>query len=184
MATFGLKALTPWACSPLDLSNSGLSKQYAEEGKGLSDKFNLDPTKFENFKNIIMEKGERCCMNSILTFDDNGKKLNIVTMFTRITETMVEAAVTTRWVTPLPATATNTEKNILQDQRIKANLLGTFLLQSLSDSAKRQLHNTKSIWKKQFNGIIVNDGPALFWCIMRIVQPDNGHLVDKLKTRI
>ena len=32
--------------------------------------------------------------------------------------------------------------------------------------------------------MIVNDGPALFWCITRIVQPDNGHLVDKLKTRI
>ena len=85
MTTFSLKALTPWACSPLDLSDSGLSKQYAEEGKGLSEKFNLDPTQFEKFKNIIMEKGERCCMTSILTFELNSKKLNLVTMFTRIT---------------------------------------------------------------------------------------------------
>ena len=41
MTTFSLKALTQWAYSPLDLSNSGLSKQYAEEGKGFSKTFNL-----------------------------------------------------------------------------------------------------------------------------------------------
>ena len=184
MATFSFKALTLWACSPLDLSDSGFSKQYAEEGKGLSDKFNLEPTKFERFKNTIMEKGERCCMNGIFTLDQNSQKLNLVTMFTRITETTIATAVATRWVTPLPSTATNTEKNLLQDQRIKANLLGTYLLQSLTDSAKRQLLNSKSLWKKEFDGMIVNDGPALFWSITRIVQPDNGHLVDKLKTRI
>ena len=97
---------------------------------------------------------------------------------------MVKDAVTTRWITAPSATATQTDQNHLQDQRIKANLLGTFLLQSLSDSAKRQLHTTKLIWKKEFDGMIINDGPALFWCITRIVQPDNGHLVDKLKTRI
>ena len=38
--------------------------------------------------------------------------------------------------------------------------------------------------EEKFDGMIVNDGPALFWCITRIVQPDNRHLVDKLKTRI
>ena len=111
--TFTLKELTPWACSPLDLSDSGLSKQYAEEGKGLIEKFDLDPTKFEPFKNNIMEKGERCCMNSILTFEDNGIKLHLVSIFTRITKTMITSAVLERWSTPADPNASETVQNTL-----------------------------------------------------------------------
>ena len=149
IATFSLQVLSPWACSLLDLSNSELSKQYVEEGKGLSQKFDLDPTKFETFKKYIMEKGEHCCMKSILTFDQNNIKLNLVTMFARITKTMVTNAVTKRWITALPKNVSGTDQNTLQDKRIKANLLGTFLLQSLLDSAKCQHLKTKSVWKKK-----------------------------------
>ena len=55
------KSLSKWAIRGLDLSDSGFSKLHSAESKFSSDKtqYNLDPEKFESFKNTLIQKVNR-----------------------------------------------------------------------------------------------------------------------------
>ena len=56
--------------------------------------------------------------------------------------------------------------------------------QSLTDSAICKLKNLKDEWKCLRGGKVCYDGPTILYYFMMRVKPDNGHLIDKTKTKL
>ena len=180
--TFIKRSLKPWAQLGLDLSNSTFSKLYLQEEKPIEEKYNLKSELWENFKRILLDKAVRCCLNSILTItNDDSKDCNIITEFSLLTEANVKAAQQDIWTA---VKTSNTEKFTQQDNRIKSQLLGTFLLESLTVAARKTIDRTKSKWTLTSDGETFRHGPSILWHIAQEVKPDNGHLIDQLKVKL
>lgn len=169
MGTYTRKGLTPWTISSLDITYYGMTKQYSQEIKGIEQKYDLSPDKFENFVLNFSDKSDRYFMKNICS----------VTM----TETEVITHRQDTWQA-FDATKADTDNDKIQDKKIKANLLGTSIYESLTDSTKRAMKNSKDKWDIIHESLPVKDSPSLFWYISNYVKPGNCHLVDALKKRI
>ena len=177
--TFVKRSLKPWAQVGLDLSSSAFSKLYLQEEKPMDPQYNLKPELWEDFKRKLLDKSVRCCLNNILLIaDDNGKDRNIITEYSLLTAANIQAAQDDIWTS---TKTSNTDQCIQQDNRIKSQLLATYLLESLTVSARKTIDRTKTIWTFTSDGETFRHGPAILWNIAQEVKPDNGHLVDQNK---
>ena len=75
-------------------------------------------------------------------------------------------------------------KCIIHKQRIKRNMLGEYILSSLTDSAIRKLQNSNDEWKRLRDGKVCYDGPTIIFYLMMRIKHDNGHLIDDTKTKL
>ena len=86
---------------------------------------------------------------------------------------------------PLASALTQDECDELTDNQLKATFFGKVVTNMLSDAAKRLLRLYKKEYTiKSYDGRDVIDGPSLFFYISKIVDPDNGHLVDEVTTKM
>jgi hypothetical protein len=137
---------------------------------------------WEDFKKELQDKSARCCLKSILMVnDDNGIARDVLTEFSLLNENNVSSFKHEIWT---DNGTTNTERFKEQDRRIKADLLATFLLESLTFSARKTIDQSKSDWTVDYDGDIFCHGPTILWLIATEVKPDNGHLVDLIKTKL
>lgn len=88
-----LKSLSKWATLGLNLSEAGFSKLHSQEQKYNDDKpkYNLEPDKFEVWKNELIEKVNR--MHSVGVFtgvDDTNTNRYILKEYTLLSELNVE----------------------------------------------------------------------------------------------
>ena len=63
-------------------------------------------------------------------------------------------------------------------------MLGEYIHNSLSTSARSKFVNDRPLIKKEFSNETFFDGIYYFWLIANHINPDNGHIVDALKTKI
>ena len=179
---FVKRSLKPWAKIGLDLSNSTFSKLYIQEEKPLEEKYNLKPELWEGFKRVMLDKIVRCCLSGILTVtNDDGKACNVLTEFSLLTAANIKAAQDTIWTGSFTS---NTDRFIQQDNQLKSQLLGTFLLESITTSARKTIDRTKAKWTLISDGETFRHGPSILWHIAQEVKPNNGHLIDQIKIKL
>ena len=72
------------------------------------------------------------------------------------------------------------------DSQIKRSVIGNYIHESLTDAVKEQLKADENqfIVTEVGSGQKYYDGLSYFHLIARLVDPDNGHLVAKVKTRL
>ena len=64
-------------------------------------------------------------------------------------------------------------------------MIGAYIHDSLNDESKRQLNAQSDLFKvKDLEGCVYFDGASYFHCISQLVDPDNGHLVSKVKKEL
>ena len=106
--------------------------------------------------------------------------LHILKKYTQITETETTNARTTRW----PAFATQADADIFTDNQIKAQTIGTYIHRSLTEAAKNRLKVDSDFFMVTSDGSPYFDGPAYFYKVATLVDPDNLHLVENVREKI
>ena len=104
--------------------------------------------------------------------------------YSQIPEADIRAAAIRRWPAADPAFATQYDMDVYCDTQLKANLLGIYLMNALTDTAKRELRSFKDEYEFRCNGEVFIDGPYFFWFLSKRVDPDNGQLVSETKDQI
>ena len=72
------------------------------------------------------------------------------------------------------------EKNKINDQRILLNMLGEYLLSSLTVSAQNEVNIEIDDWQKTLDGVTYICGRMLYWHIANIMQPNSDHLAEAI----
>ena len=186
MATYNFDLFTPWDAKFLDPTDSTLSKLLVKESsfENKKDKYNLEPKLFESYRLLLQAKSERCSLKSILDIENNDKKIvDLITQHTLLTAKNVKDAADEIW-SDFDPNLSKDDKCRIHNKRIKSNMLGEFILSSLTDSAIRKLQNSKDDWKRLRGNKICYDGPTILYYLMMRVKPDNGHLIDEAKTKL
>ena len=184
--TYNFALFTPWDAKFLDPTDSTLSKLLVKEGTfdEKKEKYNMEPKLFESYRLALQAKSERCSLKSILDVEDSSnKKIDLITQHTLLTAANVTAAADDIWK-DFDSALSDDDKCVIHNQRIKRNMLGEYILSSLTDSAIRKLQNSKNEWKRLRDGKVCYDGPTLLYYLMARVKPDNGHLIDDAKTKL
>ena len=184
--TYNFDLFTPWDAKFLDPTDSTLSKLLMKEGSfdEKKEKYNLEPKLFESYRLALQAKSERCSLKSILDVaDSTGKKIDLINQHTLLTAANVKTAADDIWK-DFDSAHGDDEKCVIHNQRIKRNMLGEYILSSLTDSAIRTLQNSKDEWKRLRGGKVCYDGPTILYYLMTRVKPDNGHLIDDAKTKL
>ena len=105
------------------------------------EKYNLEPKLFESYHPVLQAKSERCSLKSILDIPHDDKKVvNLITQHTLLTAANVTAVADDIWSDFNP-NLTDDEKCVIHNKKIKSNMLGEFILSSLTDSAICKLQN-------------------------------------------
>jgi hypothetical protein len=183
-----LKSLSKWATVGLDLSEAGFSKLHSQESKFSDDKpkYNLEPDKFEIWRNELIEKVNR--MHSVEVFsgvDDDGNARYLLKEYSQLTEENVEDMKETTWPPTLPVFMSQESADLFTDLQIKASCIGTYIHASLSDSAKKQLRAQQDRFTVQdANGNEYFDGPGYFYYIADLVDPDNSHMIENVRRQL
>lgn len=182
------KSISGWAKQGLDISNSAFSKMHAKESKyeESAELYDLQPEKFTNFRNKLVDKMNTIHGRAMLTINVAGEDCLILTEYSKISEALMEDARNIRWPDVDPVFATQTEADIFTDAQIKASTLGEYIYTGLTENAKTQLRADASFFevKESTSENKYRDGGALFWKIAEIVDPDNGHLVEAVREEI
>ena len=166
--------------------HSTLRKLLMKEGlfDEKKEKYNLEPKLFESYRLVLQAKSKRCSPKSILDIRKaDGTVIDLVNQHTLVTATEVTTAANNIWG-DFAANLDDDAKCVIHNQRIKRNMLGEFILSSLTDSAIRKLQNSKDKWKRLRDGKICYDGPTILFYLLTRVKPDNGHLIDDAKTKL
>ena len=80
---------------------------------------------------------------------------------------------------------TQQEADRFTDNQLKSIFFGEFLMNSLTEPAKRRLRPYKIHYEVvSLEGHTVIDGPTLLFYITKLVDSDNGHLVDEVNTKL
>lgn len=183
------KSLSIWATSGLDLSDSGFSKLHSKESTFPEDKsvkYDLEPEKFEAYKQNLIEKINR--IHSKLPFqatDDTTKVCDVLTEYSRLTEANIITARDQRWPDIDPVFQTQAAADVFTDDQLKTSTVGNYINGSLTDNAKNQLRADQSFYEvKDSTGNIYFDGPSFFWKLADLVDPDNGHLIENVRKQL
>ena len=81
--------------------------------------------------------------------------------------------------------AATVDRRIVQsDNIIKIDMLGEYIHASLTTSARAKFLNDRSQFKRTFEGETYYDGIFYCWLVANLVNSDNEHVVDSLKTKI
>ena len=188
-ANFTLKGLSKWSKVGLDLTDSGFSKLHSKESNFEKDKkkYNLASESFKTYTENLIEKVERIhaveqCMVNI----SNTRNGYVLKEYSSITIAMMKAKRDQVWPNQVPATVTDQDSaNKFTDAQIKSSVLGAYIHDSLDEDSKRQLNAQSDLFKvKDLENNHYFDGPSYFHCISQLVDPDNGHLVSKVKKEL
>jgi hypothetical protein len=183
-----LKSLSKWATRGLDLSEAGFSKLHSQEQKYNDDKpkYNLEPDKFEIWKNELIEKVNR--MHSVGVFtgvDDRNIDRYILKEYTLLTELNVEDMRALTWPDTQPVFANQTAADDFTDKQIKSSCVASYIHASLSETAKKQLRAQQDLFTvTDFNGNEYFDGPSYFFYIADLVDPDNSHMIENVRKQL
>ena len=109
--------------------------------------------------------------------------MTFINQHTLLTAANVTTAADAIW-NDFAANLTDDEKCVIHNKRIKSNILGEFILSSLTNSAIRKLQNSKDEWKRLRDGKICYNGPTILYYLMMRVKPDNVHLIDDAKKKL
>ena len=183
-----LKPLSQWARVGLDLSSAAFAKLQSKEASydESKTKYNLESEKFETYRQDLIEKINRMHAENTFTIDDSGgNPCHVLKEYTKLVDSDVEYSRVLRWPGKgnLPNTLTTQEEyDMFTDEQIKASTIGSYINESLTDEAKKQLRADTMIFEvEDDSGCKHFDGPTYFWKIAEFVDPDNGHLVENAR---
>lgn len=182
-----------WAKKGLDLSDSTILKAWQSETKydsSVTPPFNLESSLFPAWCQVLQDKSDRCCLSSIKNIETvaatdgvPATTLDIFRQYSLLTKEQIKATSDDIFAT-LDGTATADDKTAQSDKIIKLDMLGEYIHNSLSASAKTKFANDRSDFKRVFEGETFFDGIYYFWLIANHVNPDNDHIVTSLKAKI
>ena len=183
------KSRSQWSIVGLDLSNSAFSKCHAAEQKLEDDRkqYDLSRDTFESFRRNLYHKATR--MHALQTFtmnDASNTRRNILKEYVQLQEAEVTAARDTRWPESDPTFANQREADRFNDHQIKSSVIGEYLINSLTESARHQIMTDKDIFvvKDHSDDSDYFDGVALFHVIARVVDPNNDHLIEIVRKKL
>jgi hypothetical protein len=183
------KSRSQWGVVGLDLGNSAFSKCHAAEQKLETGKkqYDLSRDTFEAFRRNLYHKVTR--MHALQTFtiaDADGTNRNLLKEYVQLQEPEVVAARNHRWPATGPTFATQEAADRFNDHQIKASVLGEYLINSLTDSARHQIMTDKSLFvvTDYLDGSKYFDGVALFHVMARVVDPNNDHLIEIVRKKL
>jgi hypothetical protein len=183
------KSLSKWGMRGLDLSDSGFSKLHDKESKFDSSKetqYNLEPEKFENYKQTLIQKVNRIhALNCMSAEGDDTNVYEILKEYTQLTRENIQTAAVERWPLTDPTFLNQDEADNFTDEQLKASTLGNWIHESLTEFAKRQLRAEQEfIEYSDADGNPYYDGPSYFYAIAELVDPDNGQLIETVRTQL
>jgi hypothetical protein len=182
------KSLSKWAQIGLDLSDPGFSKLHSKESHFSDDdkKYDLEPEKFEAFKQSLIEKVNRMHSNEVMLIDDDSGNLkNVLKEYTLLNAENVSDTANIRWPTVDPTFANQREMDLFTDKQIKASIIGNYINEALTDNAKNQLRADQNLFEvEDSDGNPYFDGPSYYWKIAELVDPDNGHLIENVRKQL
>lgn len=182
------KSLSKWATVGLDLNDSGFSKLHSKESHYSTDlvKYDFEPEKFEEYKNKLIEKVNRIHAIEVFTVeDDNSKQRFLPTEYTLLTFENITDNCNYHWIDPTGGFSAQEDLDKFTDNQLKSSCIGSYLLDSLTENAKRQLKAHKDTFTvTDKSGTDYIDGPAIFYAIADIVDPNNSQLVATAKTAL
>ena len=167
--------------------NSGIAKVIENERtfKETSEVklFDLDREKWIKFRNLISLKSDRCCLEKILLFPlvvGGTEPLDLIKSHSQFTKVRVREYGKTFWSsTAITVGMTDEAKNAVNDKRILSNMLGEYLLSSLSLSVQNKVKVEQAEYQKTLNGVVYFDGDLVFWIIANLTQPNNDRLSER-----
>jgi hypothetical protein len=145
--------------------------------------FDLDREKWIKFRNLISLKSDRCCLEKILLFPlvvGGTAPLDLIKSHSQFTKVRVREYGKTFWSsTAITVGMTDEAKNAVNDKRILSNMLGEYLLSSLSLSVQNKVKVEQAEYQKTLNGVVYFDGDLVFWIIANLTQPNNDRLSER-----
>ena len=188
-ANFTLLGLSKWSKVGLDLSDSGFNKLHSKESiyEKEEKKYNPSSETFKLYTDNLIEKVERVHAIAECTVDINPtKKGYVLKEYSSITNTKMKNRRDEIWPTTIPATVVDQDTaKKFTDAQIKSSVLGAYIHESLDEDSKQQLKAQSNLFKvKDLNDNVYYDGASYFHCIAQLVDPDNGHLVSKVKKQL
>ena len=191
MSTINRKILSLWAKEGLDLTQSSFSKLHSkestlEEGR---EKYDLKPETFRKFVKHLMDKVVRMYASKEFTVSITNNNIvvnkNILKEYSTIERKDMIASRDSRWPSTSPTHATQLAQDKFTDSLIKASVIGSYIHDSLTEDAREQLEADSDFFTVEDEDAAKHyDGPSYFYCIARLVDPDNGHLVAGVKKQL
>ena len=113
----------------------------------------------------------------------NSKKGYVLREYSSITSAMMKIKREEIWPNQAPARIVDqASANKFTDAQIKSLVLGAYVHDSLDEESKSRLNAQYDLFKvKDLENNYYFDDPSYFHCISQLVDPDNGHLVSKVK---
>ena len=144
-SSYNLDLLKTWDTKFLDPANTSFAKQVSKEsafdGK---ERYNLKAKALKSYQLKLVAKKEHCSLNCILNiFDSTGTRQDLLTKHTLLSKANIITSKNEAWNTFMLG-LDDDGKCKIHNRQIKSNMLGEFLLDSLTDSALRKLNNSKS----------------------------------------
>jgi hypothetical protein len=188
MTTITKKGLSKWGVVGLDISDTGFSKLHSKEQQFDSSKnkeYGLENEKFLNYTDNLIEKVNRMYAKGTFSIEDaTTASCFVLTEYTKLTQQDVINNRDIRWPATDPTFADQNAANKFTDEQIKASTVGTYIHNSLTDDAKRQLKADDNLFKVTSDGNEFYDGPSYFWKIAEIVDPNNDSLIENVRIKL
>ena len=191
------KGLSKWGTEGLDIADSGFSKLHSKEQhfETAKTKYDLSNDTFLTYTDNLIEKVNRMYSKDVFTAPitetvtaPDGTispiKCFVLTEYTKVTEDEMVAARNLRW----PTTENFADQSAADkacDIQIKASTIGSYIHDSLTEAAKKQLKADENLFQvKDTSGNPFYDGPMYFWKIAELVDPNNDTLVEDIRTKL
>ena len=182
------KSLSKWSIQGLDMSDSGFAKLHDKESKFEDDKkqYDLDPAKFKRYVDNLKEKVNRIHVKNTFSISlTSGTTLHVLKHYSTITEAQMSARRISRWPATRRTHSTQAQADQYTDEQIKSSTIGNYIHESLTEAVREQLRaDSDSFVVTDHDGNSYYDGPSYVYFIARLVDPDNGHLVDAAKREL
>ena len=175
-----LKPLSQWARLGLDLSSTAFAKLQGKESSydDSRTKYDLEPEKFESYRQEWIEKVNRMHAEQTFTINDsNSNPCHVIKEYTKldIDDIVYERDVKWPGKNQIPTNlVTQDDYDEFTDHQIKSSTIGSWINESLTNEATKQLRADNSIFEVEDDtGCKHFDGPAYFWKLAEFVDPEN-----------
>ena len=134
--SYNFNLLKTWDTKFLDPTNTSFANQLSKESAfDEKERYNLEAKALESYRLKLVAKKERCSLNCILDIvDGTSAQQDLLTKNTLLSEANVVASKTKTW-SAFAVGLDDDGKCKIHNHQIKSNMLGEFLLDSLTDSA-------------------------------------------------
>ena len=120
------------------------------------------------------------CMSAV---DNNTNVLEILKEYTELLRVNISDVAKDRWPTQDPVFGTQADADDFTDEQLKASIIGNWIHESLTDAAQKQLCAELDFFEYVYSdGNSYFDGASCFNAIAELVDPDNGQLIDQVRT--